>query len=175
MEHVFRINRLNEPGPYHLADIFADISNYGVLPAIFADAVEIAWVISNTKVFLVDEPNEACNEMFVDDHDGSITIELSYLRCNSDEILYLDIIHELCHVKQHMNGRELYDESKPYVDRETEIEAYEVTIKEARRIGWNDKAIFDYLRVAWITPEEHKKLARRLELEIPAIQKDNLQ
>ncbi|MCX5820356.1 MAG: hypothetical protein NT047_10675, partial [Deltaproteobacteria bacterium] len=82
----------------------------------------------------------------------------------SDEFLYLDIVHELCHVKQHLQGRNLYDRSKAYVDRETEIEAYQVTIQEARRIGLNDDAISNYLRVPWITPEESKRLARRLDV-----------
>jgi hypothetical protein len=84
------------------------------------------------------------------------------LRSCHEEILYLDIIHELCHVKQHLQGRNLYDERKAYVDRETEIEAYQITVQEARRIGLNDDAISNYLSVTWITTEEHKRLARRL-------------
>ncbi|MBA4424163.1 MAG: hypothetical protein C0390_13875, partial [Syntrophus sp. (in: bacteria)] len=57
-----------------------------------------------------------------------------------------------------------YDRSKAYVDRETEIEAYQITVQEARRIGLNDHDISNYLLVAWITPDEHKRLARRLEV-----------
>jgi hypothetical protein len=169
MKNAFRINRRLEPGQYRLADVFADIRTYDILSAIFADAKEIAGVMAHTKVFVVDEPNE----MHVDNDDGSITIGLKYLRCVLDEILYLDIIHELCHVKQHLQGRNLYDTSKTYVDRETEIEAYQITVQEARRIGLNDDAIFDYLRVAWITPEEHKRLARRLDV-IAGIQEGDL-
>ena len=74
----------------------------------------------------------------------------------------MDIIHELCHVKQHLQGRDLYDQSKAYVDRKLEIEAYEITVREARQIGLDDDAILNYLRVSWITPEEHKRLAKRL-------------
>ena len=76
----------------------------------------------------------------------------------------MDIIHELCHVKQHIEGRDLYDRSKAYVDREAEINAYEVTVREARRSGLPDNAILNYLRVSWITPEEHERLARRLDV-----------
>lgn len=53
---------------------------------------------------------------------------------------------------------------KACVDRETEIEAYKVTLQEARRIGLNDDTILNYLSVSWITPEEHKRLARRLDV-----------
>jgi hypothetical protein len=160
MKNVFCINRRLEPGQYRLEDVFADIRSYDILTAIFADAEEIDWVITNTKVFVVDRPNE----MFVDNDNGSITIGLTHLRRSSGEFLYLDIIHELCHVKQHLQGRNLYDRSKTYVDRETEIDAYLITVQEARRIGLNDHAISNYLRVAWITPEEHKRLARRLDV-----------
>ena len=160
MKNIFRIHRRVEPGQYRLAELFWDIRTYGILPAIFADAEEIDGVMAHTKVFVVDRRSE----MFVDNDDGSITIGLTHLHKASDEFLYLDIIHELCHVKQHLQGRNLYDRSKAYVDRETEIEAYQVTVQEARRIGLNDEAIANYLRVSWITPEEHKRLVRRLDV-----------
>ncbi len=160
MKNVFHIDRLLEPGQYRLGDVFADIRTYDILPAIFADAEEIDGVMTRTKVFVVDMPHE----MFVNNDDASITIGLTHLRQAPDEFLYLDIVHELCHVKQHLQGRNLYDRSKAYVDRETEIEAYRVTVQEARRIGLNDDAIANYLRVSWITPEEHKRLARRLDV-----------
>ncbi len=160
MTPAVHINRALAPGQYLLAEVFADIRAYTILQAIFADADEIDWVMANIRVHVTKKPHE----MFVDNDDGSITIGLTHLHRASDEILYLDIIHELCHVKQHLQGRNLYDRSKPYVDRETEIEAYQVTVQEARRIGLNDNAIANYLRVSWITPEEHRRLADRLEV-----------
>ena len=160
MKNVFHINRLLETGLYRLEEVFADIRTCDVLSTIFADAEEIDAVVAHTKVFVVDMPHE----MFVNNDDASITIGLMHLRQASDEFLYLDIIHELCHVKQHLQGRNLYDRSKSYVDRETEIEAYQVTVQEARRIGLNDDAITNYLHVSWITPEEHKRLLCRLDV-----------
>jgi len=160
MENRFRIDRRLEPGQYRLTEVFADIRTYGILSAIFADAEEIDRVVANTKVLVVDQPYE----MYVNNDDASITIGLTHLRRASDEFLYLDIIHELCHVKQHLQGRNLYDRSKAYVDRETEIDAYRITVQEARRIGLNDDAIANYLHVSWITPEEHKRLARSLDV-----------
>jgi hypothetical protein len=160
MKNMFRIDRRLEPGQYRLTEVFADIRTYGILSAIFADAEEIDRVVADTKVLVVDQPYE----MYVNNDDASITIGLTHLHRASDEFLYLDIIHELCHVKQHLQGRNLYDRSKAYVDRETEIDAYRVTVQEARRIGLNDDAIANYLRVSWITPEEHKRLARSLDV-----------
>jgi hypothetical protein len=158
MKNVFCINRWLEPGQYRLEEVFADIRSYGILYTIFAGTEEIDQVIAHNRVFVVDHSYE----MFVDNKDGSIIIGLAHLRTSPDNILYLDIIHELCHVQQLRQGRNLYDQSRAYVDRDTEIEAYLVTVREARRIGLNDEAIADYLRVAWLTPQEHQRLARRL-------------
>ncbi|MEW6333755.1 MAG: ImmA/IrrE family metallo-endopeptidase [Thermodesulfobacteriota bacterium] len=160
MKQAFRINRGLGAGQYRLADIFPDIGTYAVLSSIFADADERDRVIVRTRVFLVD----TLKEIFVSNDDGSITIGLAHLRNTSDEFLYLDIIHELCHVKQHFEGRNLYDRSKAYVDRETEIEAYELTLREARRMQMNEETISNYLLVSWITPEEHRRLAARLKV-----------
>ena len=160
MNTAFRINRRLEAGQYQLEEVFADIRTCTVLRSVFADEEEIDAIMARAKVFVVDRPKE----MFVDNDDGSITIGLMHLRHALDVVLYLDIIHELCHVKQHLEGRNLYDRDKSYVDRETEIEAYRVTVQEARRIGLNDEAITNYLRVSWITPEEHRRLARRMDV-----------
>jgi hypothetical protein len=162
MKNVFCINRRLEPGQYSLEEVFPDVRSYGILYTIFAGKKETDQVITHTRVFIVDHSYE----MFVDNKDGSITIGLEHLRTSPDDILYLDIIHELCHVQQCRQGRNLYDRSKAYVDRDTEIEAYLVTVQEARRIGLNDEAIADYLRVSWLTPQEHQRLARSLNVTI---------
>jgi len=157
-ENTFRINRSMEPGQYRLADIFPDIRSYPVLRTIFTDGREFDRVMNKTKVFILDSPHV----MSVDNDDGSINIGLNYLKSASLTFLYLDIIHELCHVKQHLEGRDLFERQKSYVDRETEIEAYEVTIREARRIGMKDRVLRDYLNVPWINAAEHKRLCRRM-------------
>jgi hypothetical protein len=160
MKDTFQINHRLELGQYSLEEVFADIRTCTILSAIFADAEEIDRVVTSIKVFIADMPHE----MFVNNDDASIAIGLTHLREASDEFLFLDIIHELCHVKQQMQGRNLYDRKKAYVDRDTEIEAYRITVQEARRIGFNDDAIANYLRVSWITAEEHERLLRTLEV-----------
>ncbi len=161
MKPSFRINRLLKPGPYRMEEVFADIRACPVLREIFADEREIDRVVSEIAVSITDRPHV----MFVDNHDATITIGMAYLREASDEFLYLDIIHELCHVKQHLQGLDLYDRSKSYVDRETEIDAYRITVREARRIGLDDEAICHYLQVPWISHEEHERLAARMGVE----------
>ena len=97
--------------------------------------------------------------MHVQNDDASIVIGRNHLKNSEKMILYLDIIHELVHVKQQREGLDLYDNAYAYVDRPTEIEAYRIAVEEARRLGMNDKEIFDYLHVEWISEEEHKRLA----------------
>jgi hypothetical protein len=83
--------------------------------------------------------------------------------------VYLDLIHELVHVKQFRDGREITLELGKrfeYVERPTELEAYMHTIKEARRLGMNDEEIFDYLEVTWLDDEEVRHLARHLGVKL---------
>ncbi len=157
-ENTFHINRSVGPGQYRLAEIFPDIRSYDILRTIFTDKREFDDVMERTEVFILDSPHV----MSVDNDDGSINIGLNYLKSASLRFLYLDIIHELCHVKQHLDGRDLFERQKSYVDRDTEIEAYEVTVREGRRIGMKDGMLRDYLNVPWITAAEHKRLCRRM-------------
>jgi hypothetical protein len=77
-------------------------------------------------------------------------------------IVYLDILHELCHVLQRKAGRELWDRKFAYVDRPTELEAYEVAVREARRLGADDAFLRDYLRVEWVTDRDFRRLLKHL-------------
>ena len=77
----------------------------------------------------------------------------------------LDLIHELVHVKQFRDGREIsldFGKRFEYVDRPTELEAYRHTVKEARRLGMSDEEIADYLKVTWLDAAEVRRLARHL-------------
>ena len=159
---MIQINRQSAPGQYKLGDIFPDLKTNPILFEIFGSRQEIEDVLSGTRVIITGRPHE----MSVDNQDGSITIGQNHLQGSAAEILYLDIIHELVHVRQYRDGMDLYDRSKSYVDRPTEIEAYALAVKEARRIGFNDTKILDYLWVGWITPEEHRRLAKHLAVAI---------
>ena len=106
--------------------------------------------------------DDSAEYMYVNDADGSIIVRGEYLRSASENLLYLDIIHELVHVKQYRQGRDLFDSKFSYVDRPTELEAYKITLDEARKIGMTEEEIEDYLYVEWITKKEHKELAKTL-------------
>lgn len=103
--------------------------------------------------------------MGVSDYDGHIVASQLYLNDGEDWCIYLDVVHELVHVRQFKEGKELFDSRYGYVDRPTEIEAYQIGTEEARRIGLTEEEIFLYLEVPWISAEEHQRLAKACEID----------
>ena len=99
--------------------------------------------------------------MGTSDIDGHLLISSRHLSDSDFRTVYLDLVHELCHVKQFRAGRPLFYPKLSYVDAPSEIEAYRLTVQEGRRIGMTDRQLVDYLKVEWITPAEHRRLARR--------------
>lgn len=96
--------------------------------------------------------------MSTSDRDGHLLISTHHLDNSEFRVVYLDIVHELCHVKQFLDGRVLYDDRFSYVDSPVEVEAYRITVEEARRIGMTKKEIADYLKVEWTSDEDHRRL-----------------
>jgi len=100
--------------------------------------------------------------MGTSDEDGHLIISAHYLREGDSRSIYLDVIHELVHVRQFREGRQLFDERYEYADRPTELEAYGHALKEARRLGMSDDEIFEYLKVTWLDEDEVERLARNI-------------
>jgi hypothetical protein len=90
-----------------------------------------------------------------------------HLRTSPALVLYLDILHELYHVVQRSDGRELWDERYSYVERPTEIEAYRFVVNEARRLGADDAFLRTYLEVMWVPPKEHLRLLQNVGVSTP--------
>ena len=158
--NTVKINRTLQDGTYLLEEIFEGLKDVEVLLQIFETTKELDDVFSRTKV-MVDVHG---HYMHVKNDDATIIIGTDHLKKSDKIILYLDIVHELVHVKQQRQGFDLYDKSYSYVDRPTEIEAYAIAVDEAKRLGMKDDEIFDYLHVEWITQEEHKRLASNIGL-----------
>jgi hypothetical protein len=100
--------------------------------------------------------------MGVNDEDGHLMVNKRYLSTGSRKDIYLDVVHELCHVKQHMEGRELFDPRYDYVDRPTEIEAYRYAVQEAKRIGLSATDIRMYLKTEMMSTDALDKLIRNM-------------
>jgi len=154
----FRVNRDLPEGRYRLREVFSGLEEVESLNAYIGSPTLLKRILERTDVTLT----QATSYMYVNDGDGSLVVGLEYMQTADAHYLYLDIIHELAHVKQYLDGRELFDENYSYVDRPTEIEAYQCTVKEARKIRMTDDAIAEYLYVEWITRKEHARLLNTL-------------
>jgi len=95
---------------------------------------------------------------FVDVENQRIILSEQYYVAGRELDLYLDLLHELTHLRQLGQGFDLWDERFEYVDRPTEVEAYAVAVAEARRLGFSESEIREYLTVPWLTHEEVQKL-----------------
>jgi hypothetical protein len=103
--------------------------------------------------------------MRINDKRGSIIVNRKYLKEGEELYLYLDVVHELVHIRQHIEGLELWDKRYAYVDRPTELEAYRAALKEARRLRLKKAKIIDYLKVEWVTDEEFARFLKTLGLK----------
>jgi len=138
----------------NFTDIFKGFEKVEAVKGIFGEDTET--VLRNLKVEFV----KFGGYMGVDDVTGQLLVNPRYLNSGDKTDIYLDVIHELCHVKQHMDGRELFDSRYAYVDRPTEVEAYRYTVQEARRLGFSDERICDYLKTEWMSEDEFKRLTK---------------
>ena len=104
--------------------------------------------------------------MYVDGADGHLVVSKAYLSKGNRTDIYLDLIHELCHVKQFMDGKELFDPRYEYVDRPTEIEAYRYAVGEARRIRLSEERIRLYLKTEWMSHDDFERLAKSVDVSV---------
>jgi hypothetical protein len=91
-----------------------------------------------------------------------IVVGASHLRRSARMVLYMDILHELCHVIQRRAGEELWKEGFRYADRPTEISAYRFVVGLARERHASEAFLREYLRVGWLTPGEYGLLLRNV-------------
>jgi hypothetical protein len=154
-----RIERNAPPGSLPFVEVFQGFDRIGAVKRIFG--AKTASVLGGLNV----EVAEGRGYMRINDEKGSIMINSSYLRDGRETYLYLDVIHELVHIRQHREGKELWDKKFSYVDRPTEIEAYKVAVDEARRIGLSTDELVDYLKVDWVTDAEFHRMLSNLGVE----------
>lgn len=147
-----RIDRSAAPGSFRFASLFKGFEGVGAVRKIFGDQTEA--ILDE----LIVEVTEGRGYLRINDGSGSIMVNSNYLKEGPDLYLYLDVIHELVHIRQHREGKELWDRNYSYVDRPTEIEAYKVTVEEAKRVGLERAELADYLRVEWVSEEEFSRL-----------------
>ena len=152
------MKRDSEAGSFFFVDIFQGFGELDAVISIFKE--DTGRVLKSLKVDLQRRRGYAR----VDDETGNIVISLEYLREGDERHVYLDVIHELVHIRQYMEGKELFDAKYGYLERPTEIQAYLAAVEEARRIGMNEDEIVEYLRVEWVTEEDFQSFLKTMGL-----------
>jgi hypothetical protein len=107
--------------------------------------------------------------VMVDDRVPAIILKEDYYKRGSNLDLYLDLLHELTHLRQLAEGHPLWDKRFSYVDRPTEIEGYAVAIEEGLRLGMSKADIIRHLSNPWMTQDDINRLLENVErfLAIP--------
>ena len=149
-----RIRRNAKVVLYPFEEYFQGFEAVEAVRRLFGEETEA--VLTKLKV----EFNSGRGYMGVSSEDGHLRVSAHYLNTGDLMDIYLDIIHELVHVKQFRDGRELRDRNLSYVERPTEIEAFRYAVAEARRLGLNDKQLLNYLRTERMSDEILYRLAK---------------
>ena len=155
---LFRLLRIGLKS-YSFTDYFKGMENVAAVKQIFGEKTED--VLKSLRIDFI----WFVGYMGVNNFNGHIMISAKYLRRGDRTDIYLDLIHELVHVRQFMEGKELFDVHYSYTERPTEVEAYRYAVKEARRIGLSDERICSYLKTEWMNDEDLKRLAKALNVK----------
>lgn len=164
--HLDKLIRFNGSS-YRITDYFKGLEKARVVKRIFGERTQE--VLEKVRI----EFTWLGGYMWVNNTNGHIMISSRYLDAGNKIDVYLDIIHELVHVRQFLEGKELFDSNYDYVERPTEIEAYRYAVEEARNLGLDDKRICEYLKTEWMNQDDLKRLANILnvkcELELSGV------
>jgi hypothetical protein len=155
MLHIDRM-LLFRGSTHPFTDYFKGLEKSKAVRDIFGENTEE--VLRNLKV----EFTWIRSYMWTSNADGHLTVSSYYMNTGDRVDIYLDLIHELVHVKQFMKGEELFDTRYNYIDRPTEIEAYRHAVEEAKSLGLSDERICSYLKTEWMTSEDLRQLAKTL-------------
>jgi hypothetical protein len=158
----FRVRRSTGIGECKLTDVFNGLEFSPALRKVFGSKNQMTKILKHLKLKV--ELNDS--GLWLDRTTGTICIGSKHLTTAKNDFLYLDVIHVLVHVRQFLEGRELYDQAFEYVDRPTELEAYRATIAEARRVGMDEEEILKYLRMDAADDSELGKLMERIGVKV---------
>jgi hypothetical protein len=173
----FQVARDLRVGRHPILAVFPGLDRLPTAERLVPDRADRARLFQETSVYLVDQdlwmyvsPNELPKGVrrewrpIVSPESDCIVVGKNHLKESPLLTLFMDIYHELCHLLQRHDGADLWPPGVSYVKRWTEVEAYRFVVKEAREIGVSDEFLRDYLRVEWISEEEHRELLSELKV-----------
>jgi hypothetical protein len=152
------LDRSLEAGDHGYLKLLPGAAESPALARISPDAGARARLLARAKVQIRAGRGYA----FVDVEAQSIVLSEWYYQQGTDLDLYLDLLHELTHVRQIEEGFDLWDDRFEYVDRPTEVEGYAIAIEEGRRLGMTEEAIVQHLSNPWMSGDDVQRLLRHV-------------
>jgi len=160
-------------------DYFKGFENVGAVRKVFGE--KTASVLEKMKVSFISNRRMY---MGIRDNDGNISIGTYHLKNSDNKVLYLDIVHELFHVKQYMKDKKYFHKEHMkfmgnralYYVSPIEVPAYLHTVEEAKRIGMSYEEISEYLVMGPVSQKIFRKFLREMNLKkrFPATKGDEL-
>ena len=145
-------------GEYRLVEVFKGLEDSDTLQKVFGSREEMTKILGHLKLRVETKDTG----LWLDRDTGTVCVGHRHLTSAKADFIYLDVIHVLVHVRQFLEGKELYDQAFEYVERPTELEAYRSTVAEARRVGMNENEILKYLRMDAADDSELGKLMEKI-------------
>ncbi len=149
-----RVVRSLRPGDHRYLELLPHVADSPALRRIAPDPQVRRRLVKEAVVQIRGQRGYA----FVDVEAPCIVVSEWYYRHGGDRDLYLDLLHELTHLRQLAEGFDLWDERFEYVDRPTEVEGYAVAIEEGRRLGMTEQDVFENLSSPWMTEADVRRL-----------------
>lgn len=151
-----RVNRkVPVPALQPFTDYFQGFEKVGAVRKVFGEETEA--VLSRLRVGFISNRQMY---MGIRDHDGNIAVGTYHLRHSEERVLYLDIVHELFHIKQWMGDKGWFTREHEkfmgdfdlYYSSPLEVPAYAHTVREAERLGMTRREIAEYLKMMPVPP-----------------------
>jgi hypothetical protein len=147
------------PGEHPFLQFLPGVQESPAIRRIASAATPADRLLTNARVRL--EPGDGY--IWVDDEAPAIVLVEQYYRRGAALDLYLDLLHELTHLRQLAEGHNLWDETLAYVDRPTEIEGYAVAVEEGLRLGMSREDVVHHLANPWMMPADVRRLLGHIE------------
>lgn len=154
-----RVNRAAGMGMHAFLDLLPGAPDSPALRRIARDDAARAALVRGARVRVLPVPGYA----FINVRKPCIELSWFYLKVGWDRDLYLDLLHELTHLRQLAEGAELWDPRFDYVDRPTEIEGYAVAVEEGIRLGMSEAEILRHLHNPWMSAAATRRLRRNVD------------
>jgi hypothetical protein len=163
-----KINRKTPaPALRPFTDYFEGFDKVGAVRAVFGEETEA--VLSRLKIGFISNKRMY---MGIRDDDGNISVGTYHLRHSDKHVLYLDIVHELFHIKQWMRDQDYFHEEHMKFMRDRslyyvspiEVPAYRHTVREAERLGMHHEEIAEYLKMMPVPPKVFADFLEEMEI-----------